>query len=62
MKELNVAAAFGACALSLPAVGGCAEPSSADMMVKCLPGASVYRIKFHRTFGGEHESMERASV
>ena len=48
MKELNVAA-FGACALSPPAVGGCAVPSSADMVV-----CACYRARlswtFHRNF------------
>lgn len=34
MKELKVAAALGAWGLSVPAGGGWAEPSSADMVAR----------------------------
>jgi hypothetical protein len=54
MKELVKAAAagLGACAFSVPAVGGCAEPSSADMFASTLIGG-LSRAAASRTFGGE---------
>lgn len=54
MKELNVAAGFGACVLSLPAVGGCAAPSSADMVVDDVLNARLCSpTQFHLAFGGD---------
>jgi hypothetical protein len=65
IKELVKAAAaagLAGCALSLPAAGGCAEPSSADMMVPV--SESTVQVFTQRTFlaGSEAETASLLSV